>query len=297
MNIAARQNIIRLRSHFFALLSVVVWGGTFISTKVLLLSLNSYQILLYRCLIAFIVLSIIEKKVPHTLSIKNEVYYFIASMCGVTMYFIFENTALTKTFASNASLIVTIAPILSVFFVSCFSSKNKFHIKTIWGFVLSFLGVIVVTTNGTMNLHMNPVGDLLALLAAISWAFFPIVLRLTDKKESTVFKMKKIFLYCIITILVFMYLFEIPIFNSNALTSVNFINLLFLGIIASALCYVFWSKAVFILGVNGTMIYMYFVPLVTIILGSILLQEKITYLMLLGGAFILSGVYLNNKQF
>lgn len=218
-------------------------------------------------------------------------------MCGVTMYFIFENTALTKTFASNASLIVTIAPILSVFFVSCFSSKNKFHIKTIWGFVLSFLGVIVVTTNGTMNLHMNPVGDLLALLAAISWAFFPIVLRLTDKKESTVFKMKKIFLYCIITILVFMYLFEIPIFNSNALTSVNFINLLFLGIIASALCYVFWSKAVFILGVNGTMIYMYFVPLVTIILGSILLQEKITYLMLLGGAFILSGVYLNNKQF
>ena len=107
--------------HLIALFTVGVWGTTFIATKILLGSFSPIEILLIRFLIGFLCLSI---ACPHVLHLKNkrqELYFAAAGLCGVTLYFLFENIALTYTMASNVGVIVAISP----FFTALFSRIRK----------------------------------------------------------------------------------------------------------------------------------------------------------------------------
>ncbi|WP_192459139.1 DMT family transporter [Musicola keenii] len=286
-----------IAGHLLALFSVIVWGWTFISTRILLDGLDPYQILLYRCLIAWLVLSLL--RFPHArsaLNLRHEGLYFLASLCGVSLYFVCENIALTKTYASNAALIVTVSPLLSVLFNALIFRQQRLSLVTLSGLVLSFAGVALVITNGALNIHLSPAGDALALLAALSWAFFPLVLKRIDDGAHPVVKTRKIFRYSILTVALFMWSRDMPLLNPHVFAAVNLCNLLFLGVIASALCYLSWDRAVVYLGVRKTMAYMYLVPFVTVLSGHVLLRETITPLMLGGGLLILSGLYLNNRQ-
>lgn len=96
--------------HLIALVTVAVWGTTFISTKILLESFSPVEILFIRFLLGFVCLSIV---CPHPLRLKHkkqEIYFMLAGICGVTLYFLFENIALTLTMASNVGVIVAISP-------------------------------------------------------------------------------------------------------------------------------------------------------------------------------------------
>ena len=287
----------KLLAHMLAFFSVIVWGSTFISTKILLMSLGPYQILLYRCFIAWIILWICHFKRASAISLKNEAFYLLASLFGVTLYFICENTALTYTYSSNASLIVTTAPLLSIIFSSIFTSEKNFSKYKMTGALMSMAGVTLVITNGIFNIRLHPQGDFLALLAAIFWALFPILLNIIKDDNDIIVRTRKIFFYSIFSIVIFMLLTQHKFYNSNVITPLNITNILFLGIIASALCYIFWGYSVTIINASSTMMYMYLVPISTLILGKFILDEKITLLMFIGACFIIIGVYIgNNKQ-
>jgi len=102
---------------------------------------------------------------------------------------------------------------------------------------------------------------------------------------------RKVFFYGLLTILP-VFLFEPLRFDAEVLFKpVVWMNLLFLGIIASMLCYIAWNTATKKLGVLRVTNYIYFSPLVTLIASSILLNEKLTFVAMVGSAFILGGVY------
>ena len=102
--------------HLIALVTVAIWGTTFISTKILLESFSPIEILFIRFLLGFVCLSIV---CPHPLRLKHkkqEIYFMLAGICGVTLYFLFENIALTLTMASNVGVIVAISPFFTALF-------------------------------------------------------------------------------------------------------------------------------------------------------------------------------------
>lgn len=96
--------------HLAALITILIWGTTFISTKVLLVDFEPIEILFFRFILGFLALLIVY---PHRMkgTIKQqEAVFAAAGLCGVCLYYLLENIALTYTMASNVGVIISIAP-------------------------------------------------------------------------------------------------------------------------------------------------------------------------------------------
>ncbi len=98
----------------------------------------------------------------------------LAGLCGVTLYFLFENIALTYSFASNIGVIVLSLLLLQVTY-SLFSKTGEIKINFFLGFLVSITGVALISFNGSTVLKLNPIGDILAVLAAATWSIYSIV--------------------------------------------------------------------------------------------------------------------------
>ena len=282
--------------HGLAFLAVLIWGATFISTKYLLDALTPLEILLYRSIIAYCALLALRPGIRWPTSLRAEFTYLFAGLFGITLYFIFENNALKWTYASNASLIVCAAPLLSALLAPAFSRQDRLSARAWLGCLLGLAGVGLVVGNGAHVLMLDPLGDMLAFLSALAWAMFPIVLNKIDQKVDKIRQMRSVFFYGLLTTVSYMLVSDEQLYNPLVFQPLVATNLMFLGLVASALCYVIWSHAVARLGVTSTMIYMYFVPVVTMLLGALLLHERITGLMIAGAALIVGGIAVYNAR-
>ena len=158
--------------HLIAIITVIIWGTTFVSTKVLIHhGLSPVDILFYRFALAYICIWFISPKVLFARSKKDELMFVAAGLCGGSIYFITENTALGITLASNVSLIICTAPILTAFLSLLFYRQEKIKPNLIYGSVMALIGVAFVVFNGSFLLKINPLGDMLTLIAALMWAF------------------------------------------------------------------------------------------------------------------------------
>lgn len=283
--------------HLIAIFAVTVWGTTFVSTKVLLEhGLTPSGIFLIRFIMAYIGILFIAPRKLFADNIKDELIFVIAGLGGGSVYFIAENTALGITLASNVSLIVCTTPILTVFVSYFFYKKETLKKHLFYGAAIALTGIALVVFNGSFILKINPLGDLLTIVAALAWATYGVSLKWLDSKYSTLFITKKVFFYGFVTLIPFLPLFPPKIDLTTLTQPVVIMNLLFLGLIASLLCYFIWNTAVKKIGVVITTNYVYLIPLVTLITSRLVINEKITYIAILGAFMILSGVYIAQKQ-
>jgi len=223
---------------------------------------------------------------------KDELLLLLTGFTGGSLYFIAENTALEITQASNVALLVCVAPILTVICSRLFLKNEKLN-RFLWhGSLLALAGVALVAFNGSYMLRIHPLGDILSLLAALSWAFYTILLKRLGNRYSTLFITRKVFFYGLLTLLP-LFLFQPLNMDLRILFHpVVLGNMLYLGIVASLLCYFFWNTVVKFLGAVRTTNYIYMIPLVTLLVSVIVLDETITPIALAGALLILSGVAL-----
>jgi len=276
--------------HALALAIVVVWGVTFISTKMLLQAgLLPESIFFYRFLIAYLGIWLFGRSSLLANSWKDELTFVLLGIAGGSAYFLTENHALRVTQASNVSLLVCTAPLLTALLSHIFLEGEKLHKRLVQGLVLALAGSALVVLNGHFVLQLHPLGDLLSLAAALCWAVYTIVLKRIGGRYTTLFITRKVFFYGVITILPFMFTHswtaELQILQQPVVLA----NLAFLAVMASLLCYFFWTLVVKRLGAVQSTNYIYFVPLVTLV-ASFFFNETITALALLGAALILLGV-------
>jgi drug/metabolite transporter (DMT)-like permease len=157
------------------------------------------------------------------------------------------------------------------------------------------IGIILVVCNGSILLKLNPVGDLLAVLAAVTWAVYSMLLKRVPRGLPTLYVTGRVFLYGVSLAVPLVKLFGDDFLPNTALNWVMIGNLLFLGLLASALCYLFWNKAVQLIGVIKVSNYLYLIPLIAMLASVLVLHEKVNGIMLLGGGLILSGVYIGER--
>ncbi|MCD8193376.1 MAG: DMT family transporter [Tannerellaceae bacterium] len=281
--------------HFLAIITVIIWGTTFISTKILLNhGLTPTEILLYRFSLAYIGIWLFKPRKLFADNIKDELLLVLAGGCGGTLYFVTENTALQITLASNVSLILCTAPILTAF-ISRLINRETLKKNLLYGSFFAFLGVSMVVFNGGFILKINPLGDILTLIAALMWAFYGMILKNMGNRYPTLFITRKVFFYGVVLLIPFLWVKPIYPDTSVLIQPMVWINLLFLGLLASLLCYLMWNTAVKNLGVVRTTNYIYLVPMVTLITSYLVINETITWLAIIGSVFILSGVYIAEK--
>ncbi len=279
-----------------ALLVAIIWGTTFVSTKKLLAAgLGPKDILFYRFLLAYVAIWFFGSRKLLAKSIKDELLLLVCGLCGGSLYFLAENTALEITFASNVALIVCTAPIITAILSHIILKTERLRLNLLYGSFIALAGVALVVFNGRFILKVNPLGDILTLSAAFVWAIYTITLKFLDNKYSSFFITRKVFFYGMLTILP-VFLFD-PLKTS---TDILFqpmvaINLLYLGFIASLACFVLWNLCLKHLGAVSTTNYVYVIPLVTFITSAFFLDERITFVAIIGAAFIISGVYIAER--
>lgn len=284
-------------AHAMALVTIVIWGTTFVSTKVLLsYGLTPEDILFYRFLMAYLAIWFAGSRRLFSKNLKDELQFLAAGICGGSVYFVTENTALGITLASNVALLVSTAPILTAILSRLFVKGVHLRRNLVYGSLIALAGVSLVVFNGSFVLKINPAGDLLSLTAALSWALYNLVLKRLSGKYPTLFVTRKVFFYGLLTLLPVFYYKPLTCDTAVLFQPVVAANLLFLGLVASLLCYILWNTAVKTLGPVRTTNYIYIVPFVTLITSAMVIDEKITLLALGGALLILSGVYLAERK-
>ncbi len=289
----ARQSLFLY--HSIAILTVVIWGTTFVSTKILInTGLSPVEILLYRFVLAYFCILIVSHKKLWASSLKDEFLMLLSGICGGSLYFIAENTALGITLASNVSLLICTAPVITTILSGIFY-KEPLQRNVLYGSLVALAGVGLVVFNGSVLLKINPLGDFLTLVAAVSWAFYCIILKRLSRHYPVLFITRKVFCYGILSL--FVYFIFVPLKMNYELLRlpVVYCNLLFLGCIASMLCYLMWNTAVRFLGASKTANYIYVVPLVTLLTSAAFLSEALTVTSLAGAFCIIGGVYIAEK--
>ncbi|HBC99580.1 MAG TPA: EamA family transporter [Lachnoclostridium sp.] len=283
-----------IQGHLFAIVTIFIWGTTFISTKILLKAMSPIEILFLRFTIGFIVLLIFY---PHRLKVKErkqELYFVAAGLCGVTLYYLFENIALTYTFASNVGVIISIAPFFTAIFARFFLDREKLRLQFFIGFAVAVIGIFLISFNGSSNLKLNPLGDILAVLAAVVWAAYSVLTRrISGFHYNTIQATRRIFFYGLVFMVPALLFFGFEPKINQLIQPVILCNILFLGLGASALCFVTWNTAVKILGAIKTSVYIYMVPVITVITSVIVLRETITGVAIFGIALTLSGLIIS----
>lgn len=278
--------------HLIAVLTVCIWGSTFIATKTLInQGLTPVEIFTYRFSLAYLCLLAFchQKLMANTW--RDEGLFLLAGLTGGSLYFISENSALEITMASNVSLIVCTTPVLTVL-LSSFFFKEKLRKGFIAGSLVALSGVTLVVFNGSVFLKLNPLGDCLTLLAALSWAFYSLILRQMGNKYSTLFITRKVFFYGLITMILYLPFAPSSFHLERLCYPLVYGNLLFLGIVASMLCYLSWNACVRIIGASRASNYLYINPLVAVWASHLFLSEPITPTALLGAGLIIGGVYI-----
>lgn len=283
--------------HLIAILTVAVWGLTFISTKILINhGLTPQEIFFYRFLIAYIGIWIISPRRLFTNCLKDELWLVAGGIFGGSLYFFTENTALGITQASNVSFLICTAPLLTTILSLLFYKSEKATKGLIYGSLLALIGVGLVVFNGSVVLKISPVGDLLTLLAALSWAFYSLIIKKMGGRYPTVFITRKIFFYGVLTILPAFCLSPLQPDWSLLLQPTVLLNLLFLAVLASLVCYILWNVVLKQLGTMRASNYIYLNPLVTLVASAMILHEQITTVALMGIGCIVCGVYLAEKR-
>lgn len=283
--------------HLSALVTILIWGTTFISTKVLLVAFQPVEILFIRFVLGLIVLILV---CPHRLkgtTPRQELTFAAAGLCGVCLYYLLENIALTYTLASNVGVILSVAPFFTAILSHVvFQGTEKLRPSFFGGFVLAMAGIALISFNGSA-LSLNPMGDLLALLAALVWACYSILTKkISGYGYSTLITTRRVFCYGIAFMIPAMFLFDVR-WELSALTQpVYLLNLIFLGLGASALCFVTWNTAVKLLGPVRTSVYIYMSPVITVVTSALILHEPVTPLAAGGMALTLAGLFLSEGR-
>lgn len=286
-----------ISGHLFALTAILVWGTTFTSTKILLKSFAPVEILFFRFIIGFTVLFILS---PRKISVKNmrqELIFAAAGFCGITMYFLMENIALLHTTASNAGVIVSLSPFFTGILSFYFSDDEKPDVSFFIGFVIALTGIGLISFNGMMNLNLNPIGDFLALLAAFFWSLYSILMKKVSKfGYSNLESTKRVFFYGLFFMIPAILISDFKWEFIRFADPVNLFNILFLGAGASALCFAAWNTTVNILGAVKTSVYIYIVPIVTVLSAALVLGEKLTIISVCGVIITFAGLLISENK-
>lgn len=286
----------KTRGHLAALFCAVVWGTTFISTKVLLRDFNPVEILFYRFLIGYLVLWIAFPKVMKPQKLSHEWYFLAAGATGVTVYYLFENIALTYTLAANVSIIVSVAPFFTALMAHIFLKDEKLRKSFFVGFLVAIAGIVMVTFNGRAVLQVNPLGDFLAVGAAVIWASYSIIIRkMGTFRYPVAWTTRRIFFYGILLMLPLLKPMGVQWKLAPFLTPVNLGNFIFLGICACAICFAVWSYAVDVLGAVISSNYIYAVPVITVVTSAVVLKEPITPMGVAGMALTILGLVISAR--
>lgn len=283
--------------HIAALLVVLAWGTSFISTKVLMedAALTPIEVYVYRFAAAYVLLLAVTFRKIFANSWKDEFQLMLCGVCGGSLYYVLENYALNYTTSGNVSLLSGLSPLITTALIAVIF-RVKIGLGLIIGSIIAFIGVAFVIFSHGEGIEINPLGDILALMSAFSWAIYAVAAKRLVPIYDSFFITRKLFIYGVLTAAPLMWIGEHPTHLGILLGNTTyFLNFLFLAVVCSLLAYILWNLAMKKLGPVAANNYMYLQPFTTMIVAYFTLGEEISLMGYIGCALIVGGLIISDK--
>lgn len=278
------------------LVTILFWGVSYVSIKITVSEVPPVTTAAIRFVIASLLLWVLLKRVEPgaKLARADIIPMTLAGCLGITLYFYFENIGVKLTTAANASLIVTIIPILAIGLDILFFGAKVSALKLV-AIVIAIIGTYFsVTANGQLDLNSaNFVGNLFVVGAMLSWTFYTLVSKSLQRKYSGM---------CMTTyqtIIGTLLLLPLACTEHNewqALSLNAWGHILFLSVCCSVLGYLFYMYVLKQLDVAITTLYLNLVPVVGVISGYFILGESVLPIQIAGGAITLVAIIIMNLE-
>lgn len=280
-----------------AFLIVAVWGTTFVQTKLLInAGMHPEEIFLYRFILAYMLMIPFSGKRLFLDGWRDELFALLLGVTGGSLYFVTENYALVYGYCYNVSLIVCLTPLVTAVIIGWKFPGERLSKGGVRGSLLALVGMALVVFNGNFILELSPLGDVLAFSACLCWALYSLFLKRLQGKYPTSLLTRKVFGYGLLTIMP-LFIVRGPqwdILLSNG--AVVWGNILFLGCVASMLCFLGWNWCLMRIGTVRATNFIYLNPVVTMITSALVLHERITWMAIIGAVMILMGLIYADKS-
>ena len=283
-----------------AIFTVVVWGGTFIATKIALQEVSPATVVWLRFGMGVIVLGIaVALRKQFAIPERNEWLYFaLLGFIGVTFHQWLQANGLVTAQATTTAWIVATTPIF-IALLGWLVLKEKLGWLKVGGIALAALGVLLIVSNGNPGAlftgKVGTIGDLLILISAPNWAIYTVLSRRELARHPAARLMFYVMLLGWLFTNIWIFGFGPGISEIARLTFKGWSAIFILGVFGSGLAYIAYYDALQALPASQLGVFLNIEPLVTTLLAASLLSEPITVIVLLGGAIIIAGIYLVNR--
>ena len=287
------------KEYIYAIISVLLWSTTATVTKILLGNLDSMQILLLGSLFAVVFLFIINcikgnLKEIRNYKLKDHFMIFVIGILGTFLYNLFLFLGINTMQASQAFIINYLWPIMTVVF-ACIFLKEKITIRKIIAIIISFIGVIIVSSNGNLLSieKSNIIGTIYCILGAISYGLFSVLNKKQNYNKYTSMMLFYFSSFCISLIYVLLTK-RIFVPETN-----QFLGLLWIGVFTKAIAFTTWALALEKGDTARISNIAYITPFISLVWTSIILKEKLSIYSIIGLIIIILGIFIqmkNNKK-
>lgn len=286
-----------IKCHLSLLLVIIIWGSTFASIKIILPQVPPNTLALLRFIIASIVLGLflVITKQPR-LQKQDLPGILLSGFSGIAIFNVLQNQGLRYAGATDAAILIAMSPVF-IALLSWVILKERISKLQVIGIVIAFAGSVLVATNGSFNdfgfNKLRVYGDLLVLLSSLAWAIFSITL----KKLLMRYPPTTIMTYSTFAGTIFLIPFSLSEYPVNflAINSAGWINIIYLGVLASALGNLIWNSALEKVPAVTAGAYLYLSPVVAAVVAFIFLHEIPGMYTIVGGLIILMGTFFASK--
>ena len=299
-----------------ALIAVIaIWGVTFASTRVLLADFSALEILVLRFALAFAALWVAERRCgkERRTQWRDELMFAAMGLTGIVAYQFLENCAIYYTNASNVAILVSFGPVVTALMARACTGNRQLSVRLVVGSLVAVCGVALVSLNGLVAFEVRPLGDMMAIFAMVSWGAYSVLLdRANERGVPPLVAIRKAFGWALAMMVPFVVwgttesgtcaldgsfavVLDMDVNAERFSNALNWMNIAFLGLLASAASFVLWSVACRAVGVMKATVSLYLTPVVGVVFAASFLGERVTGMEIAGGCIILAGVAVATK--
>jgi drug/metabolite transporter (DMT)-like permease len=280
-------------------------GTSYVAAKIGMHELLPLNLVILRFVIASLVFTLILllKRGTSSIDKKDIPQFFTLGFFAITSFFYIHYTGLQYTTSTNAGLIMATTPVFAALFC-IITKKEKVTTRSRIGICIAFMGVLLVISQGKLGnlFHQKTLlGDGLLILNALVWAWFTLKGKTVLEKYSPFIAMAYIHIFG--TLLLLPFAFFPTVFAETSLlqqlptiSKATLLATAYLAVFCSVYSYFIWYLGISKIGAVKTAIFSYFNPIMAIVAGIMFFDDKLTLSIVLGGLFVILGVYITNQK-
>jgi|TARA_B100001093_G_C26572542_1_gene903565 drug/metabolite transporter (DMT)-like permease len=273
----------------------VIWGSAFFNIKIATYSYDPITLALVRVIFASVPLFVLckFKNIKIEAFGSNWKWYALIGLCNIAIPFVLIAIGTAKINSYLAAILMSTTPLSGSILAHFFTKNEKLSYLKSLGVLIGFSGIILLFFDRVIVNSDNYFYVLITILGSTFYCVGGLLtLKLKNKINENVTTSTTF--WAVIILLPFSFLLETP-WNSNP-TFESTLSLLYLGVVATGLA---WLIRFRILTVNGLVFQTqvaYLIPIFGIIFGYFLMDEVITWKVLVSLVIILFGIYIFKKN-